>query len=349
MIPIGSAPDDVTSMTEVAPSVSESDPGHCLVEVRTECFTSRMGESRLDGQTVLITGAARGIGAAAARRFHRRGANVALVGLEPERLEANAKELGARAEWFEADVTDEAALSEAVERTVGAFGGIDIAIANAGLYFVGTLAHQPMEQWVRTIDVNLLGVYRTNRLVVPHIAERGGYLLNIASLSAVLHAPMMSAYTAAKAGVEAMTDALRQELAVSDATAGCAYFGFVDTDLVRGAYEHPAAQATLRTQPSFVVRPISMSTAVDAIERGVARRARRVWAPWWVGPMIAMRGVMTPLIELASRRDVESLREATRLAHPSVADQAPPSDPVLGVAVQDGVPAGTHGSAADLL
>jgi NAD(P)-dependent dehydrogenase (short-subunit alcohol dehydrogenase family) len=87
----------------------------------------------VNGRTVFITGAARGIGAAAAERLHAKGANVALVGLEPERMEQNAAALGERAAFFEDDVTDLSALQRAVEATVDRFGGIDVAIANAGI------------------------------------------------------------------------------------------------------------------------------------------------------------------------------------------------------------------------
>src|SRR6185312_8960134 len=98
----------------------------------------------LTGKTVLITGAARGIGAAAAERLHGRGANVVLVGLEPERLQENAARLGERSLALEADVTDLAALEAAVAASVERFGGIDVAIANAGVSYTGTLATAPV-------------------------------------------------------------------------------------------------------------------------------------------------------------------------------------------------------------
>src|SRR5690606_8055079 len=117
----------------------------------------------LAGATVFVTGAARGIGAGAAQRLHARGANVALVGLEPELLERRASELGERALWFEADVTDQGALQRAVEVTVERFGGIDVAIANAGIHTIGSLAGAPVEAVERTLEVNLMGVWRTDR------------------------------------------------------------------------------------------------------------------------------------------------------------------------------------------
>jgi NAD(P)-dependent dehydrogenase (short-subunit alcohol dehydrogenase family) len=158
----------------------------------------------------------------------------------------------------------------------------------------------------------------------------------------------MSAYTASKAGVEAMTDALRIETSITDARVGCAYFGFVDTDLVRGSYEHPATQALNRIQPGFLKRPIPLAEAIDVIERGIDRRAARLWAPRFVGPMMRARGLLQPAVDrvMAARR--RHLRDAIRLADPATGG-APPVDARLGVAVQDGHAAGDHGSAADLV
>ncbi len=258
-----------------------------------------MRRSRFDvsGRTVFVTGAARGIGAGIAQRLHARGANVALVGLEPDRLAALARQLGSRAAWFEADVTDYDAIALAVEGTVARFGSIDVAIANAGVQFMGRMATVPREQFERTIDVNLLGVWRTDRAVLDEIVRNRGYLLNISSLSAASHAPLMGAYTASKAGVEAMTDSLRVELAPSGARVGCAYFGFIDTDLVQASFAHASTQALTALMPRFVSQPAPLSDAIDAIERGVERRSARVWAPRYVGGALALRGVLQPLTE----------------------------------------------------
>jgi NAD(P)-dependent dehydrogenase (short-subunit alcohol dehydrogenase family) len=283
-------------------------------------------------RTVFITGAARGIGAEAARRLHARGANVALVGLEPERLQANAAALGERAAFFEADVTDLGALESAVQSTVERFGGIDVAIANAGIAYTGALATAPVEQVERTLAVNLLGVWRTDRAVVKEIIRSRGYLLNVASLSAISHSPMMGPYTAAKAGVEALTDALRMELAPSGAQVGCAYFGFIDTDLVRASFAEPSAQAMTGRLPGFMRDPAPLSKAIDAIERGVERRSARLWAPRWVGPMLALRGLLQPLTERATLRDPAPLVEGMRVAEASAETQA--QDPLLGVAAK---------------
>jgi NAD(P)-dependent dehydrogenase (short-subunit alcohol dehydrogenase family) len=295
---------------------------------------SRSSKTSYDvrGRTVFITGAARGIGAATADRLHARGANVALVGLEPERLAENAQRLGERAAFFEADVTGLAALEAAVTGTVERFGGIDVAIANAGVAFEGALATEPVEHVERTLAVNMLGVWRTDRAVVAEIIRSRGYLLNISSLSAITHAPLMGPYTCAKAGVEAMSDALRMELAPSGAKVGCAYFGFIDTDLVRASYARPSAALLNSKTPAFLRDPAPLPKAIDAIERGVAARAARLWYPRWIGPALALRGVIQPLIERRVMAEADQLSEAMRLADPASGASGPEEDPILGVA-----------------
>jgi len=288
----------------------------------------------VNGRTVFITGAARGIGAAAAQRLHAKGANVALVGLEPERLAALAERLGERrAAWFETDVTDLDALREAVDGTVARFGGIDVAIANAGIAFVGSLAEAPVEQVERTLAVNFLGVWRTDRAVIEQIKQRRGYLLNIASLAAVAHPPLMGPYTAAKAGVEALTDALRMECAPSGASIGCAYFGFIDTDLVRASFAQAPNKSAKDRAPGFLSNPVPVARAVDAIERGVERRSARVWAPRWVGPILALRGLVQPIVERQTMADPAGLAESMRMADPA-SGQTSEEDLLLGVAAK---------------
>jgi len=274
----------------------------------------------LPGKVVLITGAARGIGAATARALHARGAQVALVGLEPERLEALAAELGDRAAWFEADVTDRAALDAAVAGTVERFGGIDVVIANAGISPMGTVTTLDPSAFEKTIEVNVLGVYHTIHAALPHVIARRGYVLPIASLAAALHAPMMAPYTASKAAVEAFADALRGELAPKGVAVGCAYFSFIDTDMVREAREHPATQAG-----GLIGKPAPLEDAIAAIVTAIQARGRRAYAPKWVGPVLWARGVINPLIGMGAphRKDV---REALRLAEAN--PQGPGSGPL---------------------
>jgi NAD(P)-dependent dehydrogenase (short-subunit alcohol dehydrogenase family) len=279
-------------------------------------------------RTVFITGAARGIGAATAERLPARGDNVALVGLEPERLEALATRLGDRAACFEADVTDRDALDAAVLGTVERFGGIDVAIANAGIHTTGSLLGADPERIEHTLQVNLFGVLRTDLAVLPQIVARKGYLLNVASLAAASHAPLMGPYTASKAGVEALTDALRVELSTTGARAGCAYFGFIDTDLVRASFAQASTQTLQNNMPAFIRKPVPVGKAVDAIERAIGRRLARTWAPRFVGGFLALRGILQPLAE---KRLMGSPELAAAIAE---ADLAGRSEGELGVAGQ---------------
>jgi NAD(P)-dependent dehydrogenase (short-subunit alcohol dehydrogenase family) len=249
------------------------------------------------GRVVLVTGAARGIGFEAARRLHARGAHVALVGLEPDELEARAADLGERAAPFHADVTDWEQLRAAVDGAVERFGGIDVCIANAGVANVGTIGGMAIEDFERVVAVNLLGVWRTIRTALPHVVARRGYVLPISSASALLHLPLMGPYTAAKAGVEAFADALRLEVAHTGTRVGVAYFGFIDTDMVRDAFAHPASASTRKGGPDLLSRPIPLAAAGAAIERAVTGRRRVTYAPRFIGPVLALRGLIQPAVE----------------------------------------------------
>jgi NAD(P)-dependent dehydrogenase (short-subunit alcohol dehydrogenase family) len=251
----------------------------------------------LPGRTVFVTGAARGIGAETARRAAAAGANVALVGLEPEELARVAEQCGPNAAPFECDVTDWHALERAVEGTVERFGGIDIVMANAGISPAGMVRSIDPAAFEKTIEINLLGAWRTVRCCLPQIIERKGYVLVTASLAAAVHAPGMAPYAASKAGVEAFADSLRVEVKRLGVDVGVAYFGFIDTDMVRGADSHPALSA-LRDDS---LGPLSRSKPVSAVGRavvaGMERRSRRVMVPRWVGAMLLLRSLVQPLAD----------------------------------------------------
>jgi short-subunit dehydrogenase len=185
----------------------------------------------LAGRRVLITGAARGIGAATAKRLHERGARVVLAGIEPEVLARTAAECG-----------------------------------NA---------------------------------------------LAISSLAAAVHIPLLGAYSASKAGVEALANTLRIELASSGARVGVGYFAELDTDMVRQGFGTAAAKrgAEIR-RPVTRVSPLEVG--IDAIERGIARRSRRVVAPRWVAAALPMRMLVQRAVDMATRSSVDELLEIAR-------------------------------------
>ena len=223
----------------------------------------------ISGKTVFITGGARGIGAETARRLASKGARVALAGLEPEELENVAAQCGPDAIWFETDVTDWDALERAVSGTVERFGGIDVVLANAGIATGGLVRSTDPAAWERVIEVNLLGVWRTVRTCLPHVIERRGYILPVASLAAAAHAPVLSAYAASKAGVEAFADSLRAEVAHHGVAVGVAYFSWIATEMVSGADATPASGMMRGRMRGPLAKTYPVSAAVDAIENGI--------------------------------------------------------------------------------
>ncbi len=282
----------------------------------------------IEGRRILITGAARGIGAETARRLHARGARVALVGLEPEQLEALAAECG-QAPWFECDVTSRAQVEEAVEAAVGGLGGLDVVMANAGVAGAVPIVGGDPAIFERTIAVNLMGVYYTLRAAGPHISHPNGYALAIASLAAAVHAPMMGAYNASKAAVEALGNTLRIELHSSGARVGVGYFGFIDTDMVKRGFDSQSARKLgRRTAQGTPQGTVPLRVAIDAIERGIERRARRVTAPRWVPAVLPLRMLAQPLADIAARRGLDEALATARAEHVALTTEQPLHSPL---------------------
>jgi NAD(P)-dependent dehydrogenase (short-subunit alcohol dehydrogenase family) len=286
------------------------------------------------GKTVLITGAARGLGAETARRVAARGANVALVGLEPEELERVAAQCGTNAAWFECDVTDTEALEAAVNGTVERFGGIDVVMANAGIAPMGMTRSMDPMAFERTIEINLLGVWRTVRACLPHVVERQGYIYITASMAAAGHAPGMAAYAASKAGVEAFADSLRGEVKHLGVDVGVGYFGFIDTDMVRGADAHPVLGKLRDNISGPLNKTYPLSMAGKAIADGIEGRKRWIVVPPWARVLIVARTVFQPLID---RQSSEQAAEADAMFMRDVEER--------GAAVASG-PVGPGGMAA---
>ena len=260
---------------------------------------------------VLITGAARGIGAATARRLHERGARVALAGLEPARLGEVAAACGG-APWYACDVADREQVDAAVAACVGTLGGLDVVIANAGVAAQLPLAGGDPAIFESTVRVNLLGTYYTLRAAAPHIAHPGGYALAVASLAAAVHPPLLGAYSASKAAVEALADTLRIELYATGARVGVAYFAKIATDMTERGFGTEAARR-LRDLP--FTRGVPIGAAVAAIERGVARRSRRVVAPGWVAAVLPARALAQRIVDLGSRRGLPETLAIARAEH----------------------------------
>lgn len=245
----------------------------------------------LAGKTVFITGAARGIGAQVARLSAAKGARVAVAGLEPEKLRALADEIGGL--WFDCDVTDSAALERAVAATVAETGRIDVVLANAGIANVGTVAISSIDALVRTLDVNLAGVFRTVHATLPHLRESRGHFLLVSSVAAFTALPGMAAYAASKAGVEQLGNVLRLETAHLGVTVGTAHPIWIDTDMVRDfEADLPSFRAAKKKMPWPLGTTVTVEKCARMIVRGIERRKRKVYVPRAIAGVQALRTVV---------------------------------------------------------
>ncbi|WP_298182447.1 SDR family oxidoreductase [Saccharomonospora sp.] len=252
-------------------------------------------------KVVLITGAARGIGAGLAERLAADGAKVALVGIEADEQRKVAERIGPSAESWEADVTDWAALEKAVTGVVDHFGGIDIVIANAGIATTGFVRSVDPAAFERVFEIDLLGVWRTFRVTMPHVIARKGYLLAISSLAAVTHAPGMANYASAKAGVEAFCNSLRAEVAHLGVKVGVAHPTWIKTDLVDSADAHPVFGKLRSGLPGPLGKTYPLDLALDQLQDGIKRRARTIHVPRWVGALKLIRAFLPPIVEIGAR------------------------------------------------
>jgi NAD(P)-dependent dehydrogenase (short-subunit alcohol dehydrogenase family) len=183
----------------------------------------------LDGCVAVITGGASGIGAATAKRFAAEGARVAVIDRDPEGAEAVADEIGGKAHAL--DVRDGDAVEHAVEQIMSAVGRIDVLVNNAGTGDLRPLHTVDDRLWHRLIDVNLTGTFNATRSVVPHmLAGGGGTIVNNASLSGLFPTRNEAPYSAAKAGVIALTKSGALEYGPT-VRVNCVAPGFVRTPL----------------------------------------------------------------------------------------------------------------------
>lgn len=239
------------------------------------------------GRRVIITGAARGIGAALARQLSAHGARVALLGLEPDGLAAVAADC-AGAPWRYCDVGDRAQVETAIDSLVAELGGLDVLVANAGVARQLPIVGGDPEVFEQTLRVNLLGSYYCVRAAGSHVSHKNGYVLLTSSLAAAINLPLLGAYSASKAGVHAFGTTLRQELAHTGAKVGIAYFAELDTDMTSRGFDTAAAREALGRSlgGKTLSGPSPLPPAIDRIERAIARRSRRVVAPLWVDPVL---------------------------------------------------------------
>jgi len=265
----------------------------------------------------VVTGAARGIGLETARRLsatHR----VALLDLDGEGVERAAGELR-DAVALRCDIADGSSVGAAIADVVDACGGIDVCVSNAGIATAGALRHLDPDVLAAQVNVNLTGSWRAIHACLPHLVQRRGYVLGVASVAAIVPAPGLGAYAASKAGLEQLLDVLRVEVRHLGVDVGVAYFSWIDTEMVRGAERHHRGFAAMRDGlrgPAGKTLPVA--AAADAIARAVERRSRRVVAPGFVGALYRLRGLIP---ELIAREAAKAAADADRFTADLVAER----------------------------
>lgn len=185
---------------------------------------------RLEGKVALITGGARGQGAAEAKMFIDEGASVIITDVLTEDGERTAGELGC--DFVEHDVTSEQGWNDVVSDIVDRLGRLDVLVNNAGILHAGRLVNTRTEDWDRVISINQTGVFFGMRAVAPTMVEQGsGSIVNISSVAGLEGVFGSMAYTASKFAVRGMTKVAAQELGPSGVRVNSVHPGLIDTDM----------------------------------------------------------------------------------------------------------------------
>nr|WP_201470524.1 glucose 1-dehydrogenase [Microbacterium hydrocarbonoxydans] len=188
--------------------------------------------SDLGGRVALVTGGARGIGAAYVRALHLAGARVVVADVLHDEGRALAHELGERALFVPLDVTDEVQWAQAVDGAVAAFGSLDVLVNNAGIANAAPIEHLTTEKWNAVIAVNLTGTFFGCRAVVPVMKQqRRGSIINISSVEGMRGSPGLHGYTAAKFGVRGLAASLAVELGPFGIRVNSVHPGFINTSM----------------------------------------------------------------------------------------------------------------------
>ena len=188
--------------------------------------------SRLKDKIAIVTGAGSGIGRACALALIREGAHVVLVGRRKDRIEEVAREAGGSALPLAADVSKRAEIERVIERTVNAFGGVNVLVNNAGILYPGTAEQITEQQWDETFNTNVRGLWLLSCAVLPHMRKAGGgSIINMASVLGINGARNRAAYAASKGAVVLLTKCMAIDHGRENIRVNAICPSFVETEL----------------------------------------------------------------------------------------------------------------------
>lgn len=200
--------------------------------------------NRLEGKVAVVTGGNAGIGEAVAKRFADEGASVVVTGRrqqELDRVVSGIRHNKGKALAIAGSVTDEAHAQDVAQRTLDSFGHIDILVNNAGIGDFGKRLHETDDAtWTTVLDVNLTGVFRMTRAIVPQMLKQGrGAIVNISSIASLVGIPTVSAYAASKGGLDALTRAVAIDYAPDGIRCNVVNPGLIDTPMAAPLMANP--------------------------------------------------------------------------------------------------------------
>jgi len=205
----------------------------------------------LSGKTAIVTGAARGIGAACARAFAEHGARVVMADVLVEACTATAESIasdtGVETLATQADVSEEADCEALLDTCIEQFGQCDILLNNAGIIARGSILDVSTEDFDRVLAVNLRGSFLLSRAVAQHMVERGihGSIINMSSTNAVVTIPDQLAYATSKGGVGQLTKVMAMELSAHDIRVNAIGPGSISTDMLATVMQDETARRTI--------------------------------------------------------------------------------------------------------
>lgn len=249
----------------------------------------------LEDATVLVTGAARGIGRETAKAFLARGARVALADLDAEAVADTAAELGSdRALPFTVDVASRTSFAACVDAVTAALGPVDVLVNNAGIMPAGAFTDEDDDVTDAILGVNVRGPITGMRLVLPGMLDRDrGHVVNVASLLGKLQLPGLATYVASKHAVVGLGKAVRAELDGTGVTLSTVLPPIVNTDLSSGIPMPALITRTIRVEPDAIA---------DAIVSSIANRRAELVIPRWLAAYPALQPFVPPVLESLARR-----------------------------------------------